>query len=216
MRAPPTRFTVLTLGMLLAFQAAVLANRQLREAEEVPIVLGEPLPFEVSPERSLLARIPDDGCLQGFLCRTDCRYCARLAQRLAEATGRAIMGRQAQVWFLTAPPDRARSWGRAHGLSDEDVFAIGAVQPGILGRPYFGDLWFTPMRVVIGPDLAVRDSRPADRLLSPQELQFLCHNGGIAAQSLADVKPRTGRVELLPGNPIGEDQFARNPVEEVQ
>ncbi len=73
-------------------------------------------------------------------------------------------------------------WTRRGGQAD-------ANRPQILltslffQRPMPGRVWGTPMRLVLTPRLTVQDARPADSLLTREELDPLCRFGGIAPES---------------------------------
>ena len=55
-------------------------------------------------------------------------------------------------------------------------------------RSVYGDIWFTPMRLVLTPELSVRDARPSDELLGKMDLDSLCRFGGFAPRSLDDFR----------------------------
>jgi hypothetical protein len=45
---------------------------------------------------------------------------------------------------------------------------------GILQRHLAGDIWFTPMRVILSDDLVVRDAWPSDQVPQESDLRLLC------------------------------------------
>ena len=68
----------------------------------------------------------------------------------------------------------------------ERVLTLAARKQRFWRPPVLGEIWATPIRVVLTPELVVRDARPSDALLGHEELQALCNDGGIAPQGLEE------------------------------
>lgn len=180
---------VSALGCLLAVQLATIMIRTTQEVRYQPLMVDEQLPFTVSGWPPYVATNPKSAnmsCHLAFICDTDCGYCSALADRYVAETRSNARGVR-PLWLVGGNPGRVASWADKHGLPRERVLALSTKKGWPWHPPVLGDVWVTPTRVVLTSELVVRDARPSDVLLSDEELQTLCLDGGIAPQSIAEL-----------------------------
>jgi hypothetical protein len=91
------------------------------------------------------------------------------------------------VWFVLGDSTTAVTWGEENGLPSHAVFGLEVKRPGLFRRPVFGDVWASPMRLVVSSGLVVREARPQNELPDQAELEDLCLNGGIAPSSFQEL-----------------------------
>lgn len=184
-------YRLLVLGLLTALAVQLMLARRLQVTEftEVPIELNREFPFQMTrlQGESPLAWGDPGGCGQAFLCTTRCAYCSQLATRFADSIQSRTLPAAQPIWLIEGDPETVYGWAEEHGLSKGRVFAIGPRRSPWWTLPTAGDIWFTPMRLVLDQRFMVRDSRPGDELLGQAEIGRLCSGGGIAANSLKDV-----------------------------
>ena len=188
------RRLVSVLGCLLAVQLTAITIRMTQQVSYRPLMVDEPLPFMVSGWQAYSAAnrtTASTSCHLAFICDTDCGYCNALADRYVDETRSNARGAR-PLWLVGGDPASVASWADKHGLPRERVLALSAKKGRLWRPPVLGDVWVTPTRVVLTPGLVVRDARPSDTLLSDEELQTLCHNGGIAPQGIRELKELLG------------------------
>lgn len=183
------RWLVTVLGFLLAVQVTAITIRAKTDVTYEPLAVGAVLPFAVAgwepysaPDRSEAS----SGCHLAFICDIGCGACSALADRYATET-RSDSG-PSPLWLIGGDSADVASWANKHGLPRDRVLGLLA-KKGPFWRPLVvGDIWFTPTRVVLTPSLVVRDARPLDALLSKEQVQDLCQNGGAAPQGLQELR----------------------------
>lgn len=188
---PPTRTRTVTsrtlIGLLsgtLILQIGWLAAAHARVPKVVAIEPGEALPFELRGPGKVSGTPPgpeSPRCRVAFICSPDCPWCARLAERVAEDDAQDSEP-SAPLWFLLGDSATVRTWATTVGLRQVTVFSL-APRRAAFGRgSVFGHVWFTPTRLILTPELEVRDVRPSDEVPSRAELSDLCL-GGLSSPS---------------------------------
>jgi hypothetical protein len=178
-----------TLSLLLACvllgQLAWLGAAAPRGLKRVPITVGESLPFDVQgwAEVSTLAGPLGGPCRIAFVCSPKCPACSDLAFEYVEAP-RATEPLRNPIWLVLADSTSAQEWARERRLPASEVLALSPLQRRPFQRPLAGQVWVTPMRLILRADLTVQDARPVDGMLTAAALDSLCRFGGIAAGSL--------------------------------
>ena len=178
------------LCLLLAVQVAAVVIRVTQDVRYEPLTVGQELPFAVSGWPPLFgAALNNTGgssCQLAFICNTGCGACSALADRYVEETRSNPDGAK-PVWLLGGDSTEVASWADEHGLPGDRVLTLAAKKETFWRSPVLGDVWFTPTRVLLTPELVVRDARPSDELLSHEDLRSLCQDGGIAPQGLEEL-----------------------------
>jgi hypothetical protein len=161
----------------------------------------EPLP----PVASQLAVTGGGYCRIAFACTTRCPWCARLADKYATLIQDSLPAASRPLWLISGDSASALAWARAHGLPTTDVAAVLPYKASPFQRPVFGRIWVTPTRIVLSSGMVVRDARPADQLLTVEQLENICEYGGVAPQSIEELR-QLARDRLL-GSPTGSGGY---------
>lgn len=184
------RLGAIGLAAVLLVQVALLGRVAAFSVNEVPLVVGERLPFVVSAWPRALTESPTEGgaCRIAFVCSSTCPFCARLASRYVDSLEAVTPVHLRPIWLILGDSLGAARWAGEHGLVASQVHGLSPMARPGLERDVAGDIWFTPTRVVFTEWLVVRDARPSDELLSEGELSAFCTNGGAAPQSIEDMR----------------------------
>lgn len=192
--------TALVSGLvfLLLLQGASLGSRFFLGVKKVPLRIGEEFPFAVSGwESEISSGPPGSGpCRTAFIVSTHCPFCSRLAAHYADKLRADTPEDLRPSWFVLADSYETLVWAHENHLREAEVFPLFPKRRLFFQRPLVGRVWGTPMRLVLTPILNVQDARPADNLLSREELDSLCSVGGIAPESyevLRDLISEEGR-----------------------
>lgn len=140
----------------------------------VAIEVGKPLPFEVASITEDLTPpiISSGGCRVGFICSINCPFCSRLTRSFeGEINGLADGD---PLWLIANPADSVRVWALELGLPLHSVFSLGVRDRTWLAAGTYGNIWMTPMRVILTPDGTVLDVRPSDELPDAATLAKIC------------------------------------------
>lgn len=166
------------LSALLIVQVTLALDAGRRQTKVVPIDAGQNLPFAVS-DAGGTGPGTITGCRAAFLCTTRCPACAALAKQWADTPATQAMR---PLWMLTGDSASVMGWARAHGLPLSEVRVISPGRATGWRTTVAGDLWFTPMRVILTPDMIVRDARPSASMPSDDTLRLLCNEPLDSAQ----------------------------------
>lgn len=179
---------IASLSGLLGIQVGLVVYLHYRTPNQVPVELGEELPFKVHgwPPATAPLVSSQGGCFVAFACSPQCAACDSLASVFARPTPSGAPDGVTPVWLLLGDSMVASSWGSSHGLPENIVFGLSPRRWSLLSRPVFGNVWGTPMRLVLTPKMEVRDIRPTHTPPSEVELAEICVNGGIGPESLKE------------------------------
>jgi len=180
---------VRTLAVLAVFQGGLLAKEQITGYRVERFAVGEPLPFSINgPLEEGWVGHPSGGCIQAFVCTTNCPYCAKLARRYVDSLHETTAEALRPIWMILGDSAGAYAWAGEHNiLRSQVVWTSPRVTEGV-GRDVVGRVWFTPMRLVLTDSQTVKDARPADDLLDHDLLRTVCERGGAAPQSIDDMR----------------------------
>jgi hypothetical protein len=134
-----------------------------------------------------------------------CPWCARLADKYAALIKESLPAASRPLWLISGDSASALAWARAHGLPRTDVAAVLPYRASPFRRPVFGRIWVTPTRIVLAPGMVVRDARPApaNQLLTVEQLENICEQGGVAPQSVEELRQLARDSLLGSGLPTG-------------
>jgi hypothetical protein len=150
--------------------------------------------------------VPGGGyCKIAIACTTRCPWCARLADKYAALIKESLPAASRPLWLISGDSASALAWARAHGLPRTDVAAVLPYRASPFRRPVFGRIWVTPTRIVLAPGMVVRDARPApaNQLLTVEQLENICEQGGVAPQSVEELRQLARDSLLGSGLPTG-------------
>lgn len=173
------RMSRTVVGLLVAaliLQLGWLARVHVKTPTTIAIEPGEALPFELGGPGDIAGAPAAEAfteCRVAFVCSPTCPWCARLADRLAEDRGQDSSS-AAPLWFLFGDPASVRAWAVSAGLAPSTVFSLAPKRRGFGRKSVFGQVSFTPTRLILAPALEVRDVRPSDEVPSRSALSALC------------------------------------------
>lgn len=171
------RNIVLILGALLVGQLLWTVVSLMQSPDIVDLERGDSLPYEVSSlvdESHFGREVLGAECYYAFICTTTCPHCGRLARKTSlEQEQPAEVVRP--LWFLPSTLESDLSaWAANAGIEPSKVFWISPLkQPGLVTRERFGNIYFTPLRIVVHGD-TILDVRPSDQLLAGRTLWGFC------------------------------------------
>ena len=166
------------LSLLLLAQLGFHARANAPSLEVVPIDPERPLPFRIAESNA--ARWPTGSysrpsCRSAFICTVKCPACKRLADSIASNQAR-VPPHLMPLWLVPDDSASVRAWGRARGLPDSLVVPLAPFYErrwmGSITR--VGDVWFTPLRVILTEDFLVRDVWPSDQIPDEDQFKQLC------------------------------------------
>jgi hypothetical protein len=172
------RIVLIALATVLFLQAGWTVRKFTTTAKLVDIEIGERIPFSLPSEARDLLQASDGAesppCRAVFLCTVRCAGCAAMADRHSSLI-QDIPETERPIWLVAADEEAVSAWAKDHGLPQSLVFPIRQLpRSGLTTRPSYGNLWFTPLRVMLDYDETVLDVWPANTIPSSDERLRLC------------------------------------------
>lgn len=185
------RFALAFLSVLLGLQ--IVAFTITFSAHQMPprptaLEVGAPFPYELANWGRLdqpISVLLEEDCSVGFVVDISCGACTALAKQFGALV---LNAGPTPYWFVAGDTSEISMWLNQVQLNRDRVVYLRPKQTLPWKPPVVGAIWFTPTRVVLTHDLEVRDARPSDNIPVTGELRRLCREGGVAPQSLKEVR----------------------------
>lgn len=175
------------LFLLLLAQIKILQDRLNGTYQYDSLKVGSALPFTVLGWDTIsIVERSSERCHLAFICLPGCGACGAMADRLTSEPLGASVRESPVLWFLWGDSSTVATWTSLHALPPQTVLRLAGKRQYPWRRPVLGDVWVTPMRIVLTSDLVVRDARPSDSIPNDSVVGSLCRKGGIAPRNLSE------------------------------